>query len=72
MKELQASYNAKLPGLHVEQYEYGYWVGYDEAEWIGCEDPKPSSKDVVVPTRSVDIAEPISARLEGSLRGRIL
>ena len=58
LKELHASYNAKLPGLYAEQSEYGYWVGYDEAEQIAHRDPKPSSKDASKPTCNVNIVEP--------------
>ena len=45
LTELQASYNAKLLGLYAEQYEYGYWVGYDEVGRIARGDLKPSSED---------------------------
>ena len=47
LTKIESSYNAKLPGFYVEQYEYGYWAGYDEAERIACGDLEPSLEDVV-------------------------
>ena len=52
--ELQASYNAKLPGLYLQPYEFGYWHGFTEAErLIGGVRDSPI-EDVVEPIHGAE------------------
>ena len=50
LKELQASYNAKLPSIYAEQYEHGYWASYAEAKRIASGDCEPPIRDAAEPT----------------------
>ena len=45
--KLQASFNAKLPSLYAQQYEYGYWDGYTEVERLVGGDYESPTEDVV-------------------------
>ena len=57
LSELQASYNAKLPGVYQAKFEQSYWSGYVEVEVITRGDPEPSTKDAIEPTRNSEYIE---------------
>ena len=66
LKELHASYNAKLPWFIYGTVQVWLLGCCDETERIAHRDPKPSSEDAAVPTRIADMSEPINA---GEARG---
>ena len=45
--KLQASFNAKLPSLYAQQYQYGYWDGYIAVEQLVGGDCESPTEDVV-------------------------
>ena len=58
LSELQASYNAKLPGIYQNWYELGYWFRYVEVDRIAYGDLELSREDASEPTHSMKIVEP--------------
>ena len=60
MTELQASYNAKLPGIYGQQYEYGYLNGYVEVERLVGGDRERPTGDIAKPTHNADSTDPSS------------
>ena len=57
LTKLQASYNAKLLGMYVQQYAYGYLNGYVEVERLIGGDREPPTRDITKPAHNADSAE---------------